>query len=46
MQNSHNVCALCCRRIVPEQTTFVIERFGKYHTTLSSGLHFLIPMVS
>jgi hypothetical protein len=33
-------------RIVPQQTAFVVERLGKYHKTLGSGLHFLIPMVS
>lgn len=32
-------------RIVPEMTAFVIERFGRFKTTLGSGLHFLIPMV-
>ncbi|KAM5557839.1 hypothetical protein ABKV19_024932 [Rosa sericea] len=32
-------------RIVPERMAFVIERFGKYHTTLQSGIHFLIPFV-
>lgn len=31
--------------IVPEQTAFVVERFGKYHKTLSPGLHFLIPLI-
>ncbi|KAL6122993.1 hypothetical protein ACLB2K_075516 [Fragaria x ananassa] len=32
-------------RIVPERMAFVIERLGKYHTTLNSGMHFLIPLV-
>ncbi|XP_050385757.1 uncharacterized protein LOC126802211 [Argentina anserina] len=32
-------------RIVPERMAFVIERLGKYHTTLRSGIHFLIPFV-
>lgn len=31
--------------IVPQQMTYVVERFGKYLKTLDSGLHFLIPFV-
>ena len=34
------------RRIVPEQTAFVVERFGRYKKTLSPGIHILIPVVS
>ncbi len=30
-------------RIVPQQTAFVVERLGKYHTTLGGGLHITIP---
>lgn len=33
-------------RIVPERTAFIVERFGKYNRTLTSGLHLLIPLVS
>jgi len=31
--------------IVPEKTAYVVERFGKYHSTLGAGLHFLLPVV-
>lgn len=32
-------------KIVPQQTAFIVERLGKYHATLSAGLHILIPFV-
>ena len=32
-------------RIVPEQEAYVIEKFGKYQTTLGSGLHLIIPFI-
>ncbi|CUS48994.1 MAG: putative stomatin/prohibitin-family membrane protease subunit YbbK [Idiomarinaceae bacterium HL-53] len=32
-------------RIVPQRTNFVIERLGKYHRTLDSGFHLLIPFI-
>ncbi|KAI3432389.1 hypothetical protein D9Q98_003945 [Chlorella vulgaris] len=32
-------------RIVPQQTAYVVERFGKYSRTLTPGLHLLIPIV-
>ncbi|KAF0688547.1 Aste57867_19837 [Aphanomyces stellatus] len=31
--------------IVPQQRAWVVERFGRFHTTLEPGLHFLIPVV-
>jgi regulator of protease activity HflC (stomatin/prohibitin superfamily) len=32
-------------RIVPQQQAFVMERLGKYHRTLSAGLHITIPFM-
>ncbi|MBF0104334.1 MAG: SPFH/Band 7/PHB domain protein [Deltaproteobacteria bacterium] len=32
-------------RIVPQQHAFVVERLGKYHTTLHAGLHIVIPFL-
>lgn len=32
-------------RIVPQQEVFVVERLGKYFTTLNAGLHIVIPFV-
>ncbi|PHJ25149.1 spfh domain band 7 family protein [Cystoisospora suis] len=31
--------------IVPHQTAYVVERFGKYLRTLDSGINFLVPFV-
>ena len=31
--------------IVPQQHALVIERLGKYHTTLAPGLHIVIPFI-
>ncbi|XP_042410925.1 stomatin-like protein 2, mitochondrial [Zingiber officinale] len=31
--------------IVQEKEVYVVERLGKYHRTLDSGIHFLIPFV-
>ena len=35
-----------CVKIVPQATTFVIERFGAYKTTWETGIHFMIPIVN
>ena len=32
-------------KIVPQQTAWVVERLGKYHTTLTPGLNMLVPFV-
>jgi len=34
-----------CIRIVPQKSAYIVERFGKYHSTLEAGLHFLLPVV-
>lgn len=31
--------------IVPQQSAYVIERFGKFRKVLTAGLHFLVPLV-
>ncbi|MGE3386733.1 MAG: SPFH domain-containing protein [Bdellovibrionales bacterium] len=32
-------------RVVPQQQAWIVERLGKFHGTLSAGLHFLVPIV-
>lgn len=32
-------------KIVPQSKTFVIERFGAFHTTWDVGFHFMIPII-
>lgn len=36
---------ICYVRIVPQNLAFIVERLGKYHETLSSGCHVLVPLV-
>jgi regulator of protease activity HflC (stomatin/prohibitin superfamily) len=31
--------------VVPQQSAFVVERLGKYHTTLGAGFHILLPFM-
>ncbi len=31
--------------VVPQRSEFVVERLGKYHTTLGAGFHILIPFL-
>ena len=32
-------------RTVPQRSAFIIERLGKYNSTLEAGFHILIPFV-
>ncbi|MDI9333908.1 MAG: SPFH domain-containing protein [Cytophagales bacterium] len=32
-------------KVVPQQNAWVVERLGKYHTTLTPGLNMLIPFI-
>lgn len=32
-------------KVVPQQSAWVIERLGKYHTTLTAGLSIIVPFV-
>src|SRR6187455_1152076 len=32
-------------RIVPQASTGIVERLGRYHRTLDPGLHFLVPFI-
>ncbi len=38
------ICAYLIR-IVPQATSYVVERLGAYHSTWDTGIHFLIPFV-
>ena len=44
-------CHWCSRsavhghRIVPQRQVFVVERLGKFQTSLDAGLHFLMPFI-
>jgi regulator of protease activity HflC (stomatin/prohibitin superfamily) len=31
-------------RVVPQQSAFVVERFGRFHQTLEPGLNFIVPV--
>ena len=31
--------------VVPQQSAYVVERLGKYHTTLGAGFHILLPFI-
>jgi len=32
-------------KVVPQQSAWVVERFGKYHATLGPGLNFVFPII-
>ena len=32
-------------KFVPQNTAFVVERFGKFRTTLLAGLNFVFPFI-
>ena len=32
-------------KIIPQQSAWVVERFGKYRATLTSGLNFVLPLI-
>jgi regulator of protease activity HflC (stomatin/prohibitin superfamily) len=34
-----------CVCIVPQQSAYVVERFGRYYDTLTAGLRFLLPVL-
>ncbi len=31
--------------VVPQQSAYIVERLGKYHSTLGAGFHILVPLV-
>ncbi|MBO4460857.1 MAG: SPFH/Band 7/PHB domain protein [Clostridiales bacterium] len=39
------VFIIACIKIVPQATTFIIERFGAYKTTWETGIHFKWPFI-
>ena len=39
------VFAVSCIKVVPQATTFIIERFGTYKTTWDTGIHLKVPVI-
>ena len=32
-------------KVVPQATEYIVERIGRYHTTYTAGIHFLVPFI-
>ncbi|MBO4242769.1 MAG: SPFH/Band 7/PHB domain protein [Clostridiales bacterium] len=39
------IFAISCIKVVPQATTFIIERLGTYKTTWETGIHFKVPVI-
>jgi regulator of protease activity HflC (stomatin/prohibitin superfamily) len=39
------VAIIKAARVVPQKTVFIVERLGKYHSTLEAGFHIVIPFI-
>ena len=39
------IIAISCIKIVPQATTFIVERFGGYRATWNTGIHFKWPII-
>lgn len=39
------VIVIPCIKVVPQASTYVVERIGSYYVTWSNGLHFKIPFI-
>ena len=39
------VIIFACIKVVPEANAWVVERFGRYHSTWNAGLHLKIPVI-
>ena len=39
------VLIIACVRVVPQASTYVVERIGSYYVTWTNGLHFKLPFI-
>ena len=39
------VIIFSCIKVVPQASTYVIERIGSYYVTCGNGLHFKLPFI-